>query len=214
VTGDTRSRHQVAAAYDHWAAPYAELFGDPARNHPWDRAAMTVLAEAVGDGVPGPVVDLGCGPGHWTAYLAAAGLDVHGVDLSADFVAHARATYPDLRFEHRSMTRTGLPDHGLRGGLAWFSLIHLEPAELPPVLAELRRLFAVGAPLLVGFQTTDEVSGPPAPYAHTVAPAHRWPVDTMAEALAAAGFTERSRLVRRPEPTERCPQAALLVRAS
>jgi trans-aconitate methyltransferase len=106
VTGDTRSRHQVAAAYDHWAAPYAELFGDPARNHPWDRAAMTVLAEAVGDGVPGPVVDLGCGPGHWTVYLAAAGLDVHGVDLSADFVAHARATYPDLRFEHRSMTRT------------------------------------------------------------------------------------------------------------
>ncbi|WP_244930989.1 class I SAM-dependent methyltransferase [Nocardioides sp. W7] len=210
---EPRRLDRVAAAYDHWAGPYADLFADPARGHPWDRAAMTVLAETVRAGEPGPVVDLGCGPGHWTAYLAAAGLDVHGVDISADFVALARAAHPGLRFDHRSMTDTGLPDRSLRGAVAWFSLIHVEPAELPAVLVELRRMLADGAPLLVGFQTTDEPDGPPVPYDHRVAPAHRWPVGTLADLLAEAGFVESTRLVRQPEGTERCPQGALLVRA-
>ena len=33
-------------------------------------------------GLAGPVLDLGCGPGHWTAYLQALGADVTGVTWS------------------------------------------------------------------------------------------------------------------------------------
>lgn len=32
------------------------------------------------DGLDGPVLDLGCGPGHWTAYLHARGTDVAAFD--------------------------------------------------------------------------------------------------------------------------------------
>jgi SAM-dependent methyltransferase len=213
VTGKTLPPERVAAAYDHWSATYVELFADPARADPWDRAAMAVLAETVLAGPPGPVVDLGCGPGHWTAHLAAAGLSVRGVDLSSEFVALARAAHPGLVFEHGSLGATGLPDASMRGALAWFSLIHLAPGDLPAALAEVRRLLAPASPLLIGFQTTGDADGPPVPHDHRVAPSHRWPVGTLAGMLGAAGFTESARLVRQPGDAERCPSAALLVRA-
>ena len=42
-------------------------------------------------------MDAGCGPGHATAHLAAAGADARG--LSPEMVAEARQRHPDIRFE-------------------------------------------------------------------------------------------------------------------
>ncbi|HEU5198345.1 MAG TPA: methyltransferase domain-containing protein [Ktedonobacterales bacterium] len=45
------------------------------------------------------VLDLGCGTGHLTAQMAAAGAEVVGIDKAASMIEQARATYPNLRFE-------------------------------------------------------------------------------------------------------------------
>jgi len=45
------------------------------------------------------IVDLGCGTGHLTARIAAAGADVVGLDSSAEMIDEARRLYPDIRFE-------------------------------------------------------------------------------------------------------------------
>ncbi len=45
------------------------------------------------------ILDLGCGTGHLTAQIAASGANVVGIDSSAEMIAKARATYPDLAFE-------------------------------------------------------------------------------------------------------------------
>jgi trans-aconitate 2-methyltransferase len=45
------------------------------------------------------ILDLGCGTGHLTAQLAAAGARVVGMDHSAAMIAEARRSYPELRFE-------------------------------------------------------------------------------------------------------------------
>ena len=45
------------------------------------------------------VLDLGCGTGHLTAQVAAAGAEVIGLDADAAMVARARALYPHVRFE-------------------------------------------------------------------------------------------------------------------
>lgn len=45
------------------------------------------------------ILDLGCGTGHLTAQIAAAGADVIGLDSSTSMIAAARTAYPALRFE-------------------------------------------------------------------------------------------------------------------
>src|SRR5262249_26107528 len=45
------------------------------------------------------ILDLGCGTGHLTAQIAAAGTDVLGIDSSAEMVGEAQRLYPHVRFE-------------------------------------------------------------------------------------------------------------------
>lgn len=74
----------VRESYDRVADNYAHMvlttgIGD-IRRHPWLKASIDAFADTV-TGL-GPVLDVGCGPGTVTAYLAERGLDVSGVDLS------------------------------------------------------------------------------------------------------------------------------------
>lgn len=195
------------AAYDAVATLYADMFRDVLDGLPLDRALITAFAELVPSG---PVADLGCGPGHLTAVLHGLGLDAHGLDLSPAMIARARADHPHLRFEEGSMTELDVPDGGLAGILAWYSFIHMDPAELPALLAEFHRVLAPGGHLLLAFQSTDgtEVE----PFDHKVVLAYRWPVDALAALAREAGLTEVARLLRRPTEIERFPAGNLLVR--
>ena len=142
-------------------------------------------------GLPGPVLDLGCGPGHWSGYLHGLGTDVTGVDLVPEFVAHARAHHPGPAFRLGSMTEVDAEEHSAAGVLSWYSTIHLPPTELDRVLRGFRRLLAPSGVLVIGFFDSDDGV---AAFDHAVAPAHRWPVDVLAERLRQAGLTEVARL--------------------
>ncbi|MFW6691620.1 class I SAM-dependent methyltransferase [Streptomyces sp. MAR4 CNX-425] len=126
----------VRDSYDQVADNYVHLLqstgmGD-IRRYPWLRAAVDVFAEAVGGS--GPVLDVGCGPGTVTAYLAERGLDVSGVDLSPRMVENARRLHPRCRFTVSSATDLDLADGSLGGVLGWWSLFNLPRAVLPQVL--------------------------------------------------------------------------------
>jgi len=57
-----------------------------------------------------PVIDLGCGTGRFLVPLAAEGVDIDGVDISADMIAAARAMLPEPRTGQLSVQ----PLHELR----------------------------------------------------------------------------------------------------
>jgi SAM-dependent methyltransferase len=148
---------------------------------------------------PGHVLDVGCGPGHLTGYLRSLGVDATGIDLVPEFITHAKAAHPDGEYHLGSMTSLDAGDESVAGILAWYSLIHLPPADLDGVLAEFRRVMAPAGTLVVGFFEGDEVAA----FDHKVVTAYRWPVDEFSGRLARAGFTEIERRYRRSDGTHR-----------
>ena len=173
-------------AYSSASAQYIGLFDQGWHDDEDDTALVTRHLT----GLPGPVLDLGCGPGHWTALLHAAGADVTGVDLVPQFIAHARAAHPGPEFRLGSMTELDVPEHSVAGILAWYSTIHLPPSDLDEVLTGFRRLLSPSGVLVVGFFDSDD--GVTA-FDHAVTTAYRWPVDVFIGHLVAAGFVELHR---------------------
>lgn len=162
----------------------------------------------------GPVADVGCGPGRVTAHLHARGVNVFGIDLSAGMIRVARREHPNQTFDVGSMTRLYLPDGHLGGLLAWYSIIHTPPAELPQVFMEFQRVLAPGAPLLLGFQAGhgERVDRDQAYGRSVTLTNYRFDPDSLAELLDAAGLDVRVRVVRDAHGLERTPQAMLLAR--
>lgn len=151
---------QVRQAYASVAEIYIELFGSSQQVHAEDLAFIgRHLA-----GRPGPVLDLGCGPGHITGYLRSLGVDATGIDMIPGFITHAQAAHPSGRYQLGSME--DLADHSIAGILAWYSLIRLPPQRLDDVLAEFRRAMAPAGTLVLGVFDGDEVAA----FDHKVGP--------------------------------------------
>src|SRR5204862_3264235 len=82
---------RVRSAYDVVAAAYADALADELDGLPFERWLLDRVA-ALADGAP--VVEVGCGPGHVTGYLAERGATATGVDLAPAMIDQARARYP------------------------------------------------------------------------------------------------------------------------
>ncbi|PPF56289.1 SAM-dependent methyltransferase [Clavibacter michiganensis] len=194
----------VGDAYAARAAEYAERLGTLDAVHPADLALVTTWA----DGIAGPVLDAGCGPGHWTAHLACRGLDARGVDLVPAFVGHARAAHPGLPFEVGDLDALDAPDAAFGGVLAWYSLIHHAPDRVAVPLAELARVVRPGGGLLLGAFAGTATE----PFDHAVTRAWRWEPDELAARISAAGF-EVDELHTRTSSAQR-PHLAVVARRS
>ena len=143
----------LAGTYDRVAEPYGEqFFGELARK-PFDRELLDRFAARLSG--QGLVCDVGCGPGHVGRYLAERGVHVLGLDLSPGMVALARRLNPAMRFEQGDLRALDLPDASLAGIVAFYSLIHLERAEIASALTELARVLAPGGSILVALHGGD-----------------------------------------------------------
>jgi SAM-dependent methyltransferase len=125
------------------------------------------LAAAVADGLlphPGPVLDVGCGSGVESVYLAGQGYRVVGVDASpaALAVARRRATAAAVEVDWRPGSVFDLPlaDGEAAAAIDRGCFHALDPEDHPRYVAELARVLAAGAPLLLrGAAETDEEEG-------------------------------------------------------
>ncbi|MEU4250544.1 class I SAM-dependent methyltransferase [Amycolatopsis sp. NPDC026612] len=137
----------TATSYDTVAPSYAGFVSDALEKEPYLKAALTLFASQV----DGPALDAGCGPGHFTAYLASLGVDASGIDLSPGMVDLARRSHPELRFEVGSMTDLALPDASVAGVLASWSLIHVPDDSVPVALGHFHRVLRPGGLLVIGY---------------------------------------------------------------
>jgi len=147
---------RVRATYGGVAASYARELSDELDGLPFERWLLDRVAVAARDL---PVMDAGCGPGHVTAYLAAAGADAQGLDLSPEMVVEAQRRHPDVGYEVGDLRRLMRPAAAVGWGavLGWYSLIHLAASELPGAVAALARPLASGGLLVLGLHVGDDV---------------------------------------------------------
>ena len=189
--------NDVRGSYNRVARAYAEHIGDELAHKPLDRALLGCLVEMVSD--RGPIADIGCGPGHVARYLHDRGAEVIGIDLSDGMVALAAREQPGIAFRQGSMLALDLPDGVLGGLIAFYSIIHLTPNELPRGLAEFYRVLRPGGVALIAFHRGDERRRIEEFFGEPVAldfwfytPA------AVSAALEAAGFTITATLERAP----------------
>jgi SAM-dependent methyltransferase len=187
----------VRRSYDLVAARYAAELGDELAGKPLDRALLDVVAELA----DGPVLDVGCGPGHVAAYLADR-VPVVGVDLSPQMCAHA--SVPVCAGD---MTALPFRSHSVSALVCLYAVIHLDAGERVAAYAEFARVLRPGGHTLVAFHVrdADTRSGQERTltqwWGNDVELTFRF-LDPAVEtrALAEAGLTVTARLDRAPDP--------------
>jgi ubiquinone/menaquinone biosynthesis C-methylase UbiE len=132
-------------AYDQVAAEYAAQYG---------ATSPTVVdwgARFLGLVRPhGRILDVGCGPGQYMAWLEAQDGDreVVGIDLSAGMLAQAK-TRVRGGLAQMDMRHLAFPDGSFDGIWCVASLLHLPKADAPLALREMRRVLVPGGALLL-----------------------------------------------------------------
>ena len=133
------------------------------RDEPEQRATVERIAGELATMVapPGPVADLGCGPGAHALALARHGYDVVGLDGSPRMVEVARRRaardgVPATFDVHDVGAPLGFADASLGGVLAVLVLQHL--ARPAAFLAEIRRCLRPGGHLLITAPARDDTA--------------------------------------------------------
>ncbi|MCS5478810.1 class I SAM-dependent methyltransferase [Corynebacterium sp. YIM 101645] len=174
------TQDDVVQAYDAHTFDPETMLGTVVTDGDPDRRVIEPWADTV-DGV---ILDAGSGTGRWTGRLAELGHRVEGLEPAWRLIDLAREAHPSVMFHHGSVD--DLADMGQRwaGVLAWYSLIHLGPEQMPDALDTLRVVTENNGSLLISFFAGKELEQ----MQHPVAPAWRWPLSEMTLALERAGF--------------------------
>ncbi len=210
--GNSGNLARVRSAYDTVAESYAEVLADTGFEAPLDMAMIEEFIARLRAAPGRKVVDAGCGAGRLSAHLSGAGLDVTGVDLSPGMVRVARRHHPRLSFEVGELADLPAADAAADGILAWYSIIHSAPAELPAIAREFWRVLRPGGLALVAFQAGGGHRTLKRAYGHDVElRAELHTPDDVALRFTEQGFVLEAQLVRAARESEKHPQAVLLL---
>jgi SAM-dependent methyltransferase len=199
---------QLRSSYDAVAGTYETRFLGELLGKPRDRELLTAFAASVSD----PVVEIGCGPGQIGVFVRNRSRRVFGLDLSPQMARRANGRLDGtLVADMRSLP---LATDRIGGLLAFYSLIHIQRAQLGPVLQEFHRVLRpAGRVLFSGHEGTgeielDEFLDEPVPVVATF-----FQLDELVEASQAAGLTVTLAERRTPYASE-SPTMRLYVEAT
>ncbi|MDQ2905185.1 MAG: methyltransferase domain-containing protein [Chloroflexota bacterium] len=145
----------VSSSYDALAEEYVAHIYHELEYKPLDREWLARFAATMGN--PGPICDLGCGPGHVARYLHEQGAHVLGVDLSPRMIELARQLNDDIEFRVGNMIALPVADRSWSGIAAFYSIIHIPRTQIATVLREFWRVLRPGGEVLLAFHVGEEV---------------------------------------------------------
>lgn len=141
------TRTDIASSYD---AYYREGFGRQV-----DEIEKNLVAELLA-GVPRrPMLEMGCGTGHWTEFFLGQGFEVSGIDTSAAMLEQATAKNLSAAFRQASAEEIPFPDGSFE---VVSSITMLEFVDYPQrVFDETDRVLAPGGYLILGCLNADSI---------------------------------------------------------
>ena len=147
---------KILASYTSAAQVYAENLSSELDVQPFERWLLSNIVERA-DG--SPVVEVGTGPGHVTAFLADAGARATGIDLTPAMIEQARKRFPDGDYRVGDLRQLMRPTDadGWGAVLAWYSLVHMAASELAQAVAAMARPIRSGGWLVLALHAGDEV---------------------------------------------------------
>jgi len=100
-------------------------------------------------------LEIGCGLGRLSMAIADHSDSHIAIDINEDALAAARATYPDIDFRSGGALSLPFPDDYFDLAVTWTVLQHIRPAQIDTAAADIRRVLAPGATLLICEETRD-----------------------------------------------------------
>jgi ubiquinone/menaquinone biosynthesis C-methylase UbiE len=182
-----KSETDLQAGYDRVAEHYATEFLEELARKPFDCRLLDEFAASVRG--EAEVCELGCGPGQVARYLKDRGVNVRGIDLSAEMVRVASRLNPDIPFEQGDMLSLNLPDESVAALVLFYSIIHIKREDVTRALQEMNRVLTPGGKLFLAFHSgegelhRDEWYGQPVSIDFQL-----FQGDEMARYLTASGF--------------------------
>jgi len=149
------------------------------------------------------VVELGAGPGHVAAYLAARGVDISALDLSSAMVDEAKRLFPGLQAVVGDMLDLPYVNGSLAGVVAFYSIIHFSDEQLEQAFKEMTRVLKTGGYVALAFHVGDDTVHREQWWDMPVVLDSRFlPVDLVTRLLAKAGLEVISSEEREPYTPE------------
>ncbi len=139
----------IRSAYDIASEEYSRRFINELDHKPFDRELLKRFAGLVGAAMP--VLDIGCGPGHTTAYLRSLDLMATGIDLSPKMIEKAAVSFPESCFEVGDFFSLSSTSSSVAGILAFYCIVHLTQEQLVLAFTEMYRVLRAGGVFLLSF---------------------------------------------------------------
>jgi ubiquinone/menaquinone biosynthesis C-methylase UbiE len=170
---------ETVATYDRMAPSFAARWWSTRLSSHMERFSSAVTAG-------GSVVDLGCGPGRDTAWLAELGFSAVGIDASSGMLTGARQRVPSMAAVRGDLVALPVATGSVDGAWMCASMLHLDVDDARRALAEAHRVLRAGGALLVSVQegsgsTTRSSSEGPRRFTF-------WDADSLAALVGRCGF--------------------------
>ena len=147
---------RIISCYNSTANAYAAELFDELSHKPLDRLLLKQFAEENKD--RGKMIDLGCGPGQTTRFLADNGVtDILGTDISSAMISKAKELSPALEFQIADMLSLDFPDGHFAAALAFYAIVHFDNNQLAAAFAEIHRVLQASGRFLFSFHIGTEV---------------------------------------------------------
>jgi len=209
----------VRSVYEEMAADYAVSFGSELADADPSDPDLEFLAAATDRFPPGPVLDLGCGPGQISRYMTGMGRRAIGLDFAPGMLAAAAELVPQASLVRADLLELPFRPATCAAVVASYSLHHLPKARLSAALEHIRTVLSPGGILVIithggsAEERIDRAGG-------EIVLSTYEPGELTAR-LRAAGFAPELTRVRPPRPGEypadkiriaarRCPPSAAL----